>query len=117
MYCRGVGLHPGRVPSWSNPSTDGASSSVGNPFRPLGIRGVQMMMLHLASSSDGFPQSSGEPSASTSTLRYDPSNLGLRFRNNPPMLNRSRYEILPMVARVREILPHIPDDLIIQVND
>jgi hypothetical protein len=33
------------------------------------------------------------------------------------MLNRSRYEILPMVARVREILPHIPDDLIIQVND
>lgn len=118
MYCREGGLDPGWVPPWSNPTTDSAGSSSGNPFGPLGISGVQMMMRQLASSSNGFPHSSGEPSASSSTLRYDPNALGLRFRNNPPMLNRrSRSEILPMVARVREILPHIPDDLIIQVNE
>ncbi|KAF3340231.1 E3 ubiquitin protein ligase RIN3-like protein [Carex littledalei] len=113
---RGVGLDPGGVPPWSNPTIDSASSSSGDPFRPLGISGVQMMMRQLASSSsDGFPHSSVEPSGSSSTLRYDQNALGLRFRSNPSMLNRrSRSEILPMVARVREVLPHIPEELIIQ---
>ena len=115
----GVGLHPGGVPPWSNPTIDSASSSSGNPFRPLGISGVQMMMRQLASSSsDGFPHSGAEPSGSSSTLRYDQNALGLRFRSNPSMLNRrSRSDILPMVARVREVLPHIPEELIIQVNE
>ncbi|KAJ1702309.1 hypothetical protein LUZ63_002088 [Rhynchospora breviuscula] len=112
---RGAGLDPGWVPPWSNPTTANTSSSSGNPFGPLGISGVQMMMRHLASSSDGFPHRSGEPSASSSTLRYDPNSPGLRSRSNPALLNRrNQSEILPMVASVREVLPHIPDELIIQ---
>lgn len=103
----------------------GTSSSV----RPVGYGGVQMMMRQLASVSENFAHDSLDNDAwtpwpsqhtsmpslpSSSSLRMNRNATGLRIRNTSPSVN-NMSELLAMVDIVREVLPHIPDELIVQV--
>lgn len=96
----------------------GTSSSV----RPVGYGGVQMMMRQLASVSENYAHGSLDNDAwtpwpslpSSSSLRMNRHATGLRIRNTSPSVN-NMSELLAMVDIVREVLPHIPDELIVQV--
>ncbi|THU61286.1 hypothetical protein C4D60_Mb07t21700 [Musa balbisiana] len=95
----------------------GTSSSV----RPVGYGGVQMMMRQLASVSENYAHGSLDNDAwtpwpslpSSSSLRMNRHATGLRIRNTSPSVN-NMSELLAMVDIVREVLPHIPDELIVQ---
>jgi autocrine motility factor receptor len=105
-----------------NPSSSSA-------VRSVGLTGVQMMMRQLASVTDNYGHADGtwnlwpEPMAgsslvpSTSSVPDNTSAAGLRLRGTAGTArNGSLSEVLTMVDRVREVLPHIPDDLIIEVR-
>lgn len=87
-----------------------------------------MMMRQLASVTDNYGHADGtwnlwpEPMAgsslvpSTSSMPGSASASGLRLRGSAGTGNNgSLSEVLTMVDRVREVLPHIPDELIIEV--
>ncbi|CAA7399755.1 unnamed protein product [Spirodela intermedia] len=125
---RGSGVDSAWGPHRPRPAADDASTSGG---RSTGLDRVQLMMRHLASVGETYAHGALEdsswniwpapsPSASPSgpspsiTLRNRRSSAGLRFRNPPPSPAESSSEMLAMADRVREVLPHIPDELIIQ---
>lgn len=60
------------------------------------------------------PSASSIPTVSSS-VRYSGNMGGLRFRRNSPTANENIPGILSMVNTVREVLPHIPDEIIFQV--
>lgn len=110
-----------------NQGVDGASSS--SSVRPVGFGGVQMMMRQLASVSENFAHGSLDDAAwnlwssqhtsipsipSSASIRLNRNAAGQRIRNASPSVN-NMSELLAMVDRVREVLPHIPDELIVQV--
>ncbi|CAN6218824.1 unnamed protein product [Urochloa humidicola] len=119
---RGAGLDASWVPPWSSPVMDNPSSS--SAVRSVGLTGVQMMMRQLASVTDNYGHADGtwnlwpEPMAgsslvpSTSSVPDNASAAGLRLQGTDR--NGSLSEVLTMVDRVREVLPHIPDELIIE---
>lgn len=128
---RGVGLESSWAPPWPNPGMDGAGTS--DSIRSVGLSGVQLMMRQLASVREGYAQdsldsaaawnlwpthhasaSSSVPPPSSSSLRFNRNTAGLRFRNTSPPVNENTPEIRDMVDRVREVLPHIPDEVIIE---
>ncbi|OEL24920.1 E3 ubiquitin protein ligase RIN2 [Dichanthelium oligosanthes] len=122
---RGAGLDASWVPPWSSPVMDNPSSS--SAVRSVGLTGVQMMMRQLASVTDNYGHADGtwnlwpEPMAgsslvpSTSSIPDNASAVGLRLRGTAGTTrNGSLSEVLTMVDRVREVLPHIPDELIIE---
>jgi len=86
------------------------------------------MMRQLASVTDNYGHADGtwnlwpEPMAgsslvpSTSSMPGSASASGLRLRGSAGTGNGSLSEVLTMVDRVREVLPHIPDELIIEVR-
>ncbi|OAY63290.1 E3 ubiquitin protein ligase RIN2 [Ananas comosus] len=123
VWSRGAGLDSGWVPSWSNSGTEGAGSS--SAIRSVGLSGVQMMMRQLASVSENYSQggsswnlwpshsTAGSSAAQSSSHAYNRGASGLRFRSTSPA-NGNMTEVLSMAERVREVLPHIPDELIIQ---
>lgn len=112
--------------SWTNTGLDGAGPSTA--IRSAGLGPVQMMMRHLAAVGDTYAQTtiddtawslwpvthpnavpgSSVPSAAETALRFTGRNGGLRFRNV------SADNIRSMVDTVREVLPHIPDEIIFQ---
>lgn len=106
---------------------DGASTS--SSVRSVGFGGVQMMMRQLASVSENFAhgslddtawnlwpsQHTSTPIPSASSVRLNRNSAGLRIRGNIHSVNNSMSELVAMVDRVREVLPHIPDELIVQV--
>lgn len=107
---------------------DGAGTS--SAIRAAGLSGVQMMMSQLTSVGENYAHdslddaawnlwpnqhASGSSVPPSSLLRYTTSTAGLRFRNISTPINGNMSEIVTMVDRVREVLPHIPDELIIQV--
>jgi len=131
--CRGVGFDSSWVPPWPNPGMDDAGTS--GSVRSVGLGGVQLMMRQLASVREGYAQgsvdstaawnlwsthqasaSSSVPPPSSSSLRFNRNTTGLRFRNTPPPVNGNTPDIHDMVDRVREVLPHIPDEVIIEVK-
>lgn len=87
-----------------------------------------MMMRQLASVSENYghtdatwnlwpdpmPGSSLVPSSSS--LPNSASAAGLRLRGTSGSVNGSMSELLAMLDRVREVLPHIPDELIMEVH-
>ncbi|XP_068661395.1 E3 ubiquitin protein ligase RIN2-like [Aristolochia californica] len=120
---RGMGLNSGWVPPWPGPGFDGAGPSTA--VSSVG----QMMMRHLASVGDSYGHTAIEgsswslwpmahPSAASGssappmrpTVRYNGNTSGLRFRNT----NDDISSLLAMADTVREVLPHIPDELILQ---
>ncbi|KAK1307349.1 E3 ubiquitin protein ligase RIN2 [Acorus calamus] len=122
---RGVGFDASLVPPWSNPAGDGAGPS--NGMRPAGVGRLQMMMRHLASVSENYahntledtswnlwPAWHGQPSSAPVRQRQDLNPGGVRFRSTSPSTNENLAGLLAMADTVREVLPHIPDDLIFQ---
>ncbi|KAK7334519.1 hypothetical protein VNO80_26276 [Phaseolus coccineus] len=127
---RGAGLDSGWLHSWPNQGVDGAGPSTA--IRTVGLGRVQMMMRHLASVGETYAQTAFEDSswnlwpinpsqasASASTIPppsgRSPGRTGsLHLRTASQSSNDNVANILAMAETVREVLPHIPDDMIFQ---
>ncbi|KAG5021124.1 hypothetical protein JHK87_016979 [Glycine soja] len=127
---RGAGLDSGWLHSWPNQGVDGAGPSTA--IRTVGLGRVQMMMRHLASVGETYAQTTledtawnlwpinpSQASASGSTIpppggRLPERTGSLHLRTASQSSNDNVANILAMAETVREVLPHIPDDMIFQ---
>ncbi|XP_022736048.1 E3 ubiquitin protein ligase RIN2-like isoform X1 [Durio zibethinus] len=128
---RSAGLDSGWLHSWPNQSVDGAGPSTG--IRSAGLGRVHMMMRHLASVGETYAQTALEdtawslwpvnPSQAAASASSVPPNVGGRYPGNAGSLhmrtasrtaNDSIAHILAMAETVREVLPHVPDEMIFQ---
>ncbi|KAI3720819.1 hypothetical protein L2E82_31814 [Cichorium intybus] len=118
---------------------DGAGPSTA--VRSVGLGRVQMMMRHLAAVGETYAQtaledaawnlwpvnqsqsqSQSQPSTSTSsnipstssTIRHRGHPGGSLIRTAPPVPDDDLSHILAMAETVREVLPHVPDELILR---
>ncbi|VFQ72756.1 unnamed protein product [Cuscuta campestris] len=122
---RGAGMDS----SWLSSDGAGPSTSV----RLGGLGRVQMMMRHLAAVGETYAQTALEDAAwsllsmhhpptqastSTSTSPTPPANpnsaSGLRLRTPHGAVNGNLAQLIAMAETVREVLPHIPDEIIFQ---
>ena len=133
MPHRNAGSDSSWLHTWPNQGVDGAGPS--NAIRSVGLGRVQMMMRHLASVGETYAQTALEdtawnlwpmnPSQAATTAPPVPPTVGAR---NPrgtgglhirtasrAAVNDNLANILAMAETVREVLPHIPDDIIFQV--
>lgn len=130
--CRWVGLESSWARPRPNAGMDGAGTS--GSIASVGLTGIELMMRQLASVREGYVHgsldsaaawnlwpthhasaSSSVPPPSSSSLRFNRNTAGLRFRSTSPPVHENTPEIRDMVDRVREVLPHIPDEVIIEV--
>uniref|UniRef100_A0A5B6YUK8 RING-type E3 ubiquitin transferase n=1 Tax=Davidia involucrata TaxID=16924 RepID=A0A5B6YUK8_DAVIN len=124
---RGAGLDSSWLNTWTGQGLDGAGPSTA--IRSVGIGRVQMMMRHLAAVGETYAQTALEDTAwnlwpinpsqaGTSTSPTPPafpgSAGGLHMRTTSRAANDNIANILAMAETVREVLPHIPDELIFQ---
>ncbi|GFY84302.1 RPM1 interacting protein 2 [Actinidia rufa] len=128
---RGTGLDSSWLHTWSGQGLDGAGPSTG--IRSAGLGRVQMMMRHLAAVGETYtqtaledtawslwpmnPSQAGTSSSTTppaSTVRYPGTVGGLHTRTVSRAANDNIASLLAMAETVREVLPHIPDELIFQ---
>ncbi|XP_057951872.1 E3 ubiquitin protein ligase RIN2-like [Malania oleifera] len=127
---RGTGLDASWLHAWPSQGVDGAGPSTA--VRSVGLGRVQMMMRHLASVGETYAQTALEDAAwnlwpmnpsqaatsgssiSTSAVRYPGGGTGLHMRTTSHSANDDIINILAMAETVREVLPHIPDELIFQ---
>lgn len=130
---RSAGLDSGWLHSWPNQGVDGAGPSTA--IRTVGLGRVQMMMRHLASVGETYAQttfddaswnlwpinpsqaSASGPSQATAPstgVRLPGGNGGLHIRTASRPANDNLANVLAMAETVREVLPHIPDDIIFQ---
>ncbi|KAL8160304.1 hypothetical protein V2J09_001841 [Rumex salicifolius] len=127
---RGSGLDPNWLHRWS--SQDGAGPS--NGANPAGLSRVQMMMRHLASVGETYAQnaledtswslwptnpsqattSDGAPFPPPATQGYPVRTGVVHRRALSRPVNDSIANLLAMAETVRDVLPHVPDDLIFQ---
>lgn len=138
LHCRSAGLDSSWLNTWSSQGVDGAGPSTA--MRPVGLSRVQMMMRHLASVGETYAQTAMEDTAwslwpmnpsqaaaaaaaapSGSPIppipgRYPTNAGGLRTRPASRAVNDNVANLLAMAETVREVLPHIPDELIFQVQ-
>lgn len=116
------GLDSSWMPPWTNSRVDGASTS--STIRSVGLTGVQLMMRQLASVSENYAQNSmgssswnlwpglnSPPSSPPQppALHHSRNAAGERLRNAPT----PPADLLAMVDRVREVLPHMSAEVII----
>ncbi|KAG6780915.1 hypothetical protein POTOM_013794 [Populus tomentosa] len=132
LHHRSAGLDSSWLPTWSGQGADGAGPSTA--MRSVGLGGVQMMMRHLASVGETYAQTALEdaawslwpmsPSQATPSASSTPPAAGGRHPGGPGGLhtrtasnstNDFIANILAMAETVREVLPHVPDELILQV--
>ena len=127
---RNLGLDPSWLQTWSGQGVDVAGPSTAS--RSVGLGRVQMMMRHLASVGENYAQTALEDAAwslwpmnpsqaSTSSTTLRP--LGAGGRTGGLLLstvssgaNESLASILAMAETVREVMPHMPDEIIFQVT-
>ncbi|XP_057452791.1 E3 ubiquitin protein ligase RIN2-like [Lotus japonicus] len=127
---RGPGLDSGWLHSWPNQGIDGAGPSTA--IRTVGLGRVQMMMRHLASVGETYAQTAFEdtawnlwpinPSQASASGSTIPSTGGrlpggtgsLHIRTPSRSASDNTANLLAMADTVREVLPHIPDDIIFQ---
>ncbi|WJX36449.1 E3 ubiquitin protein ligase rin2 [Trifolium repens] len=131
---RGAGLDSGWLHSWPSQGVDGgAGPSTG--IRTVGLGRVQMMMRHLASVGETYAQTTFDDaswnlwpinSSQASTSGPSPTTIpspgvrlpggsgGLHIRTPSRSGNDNVANVLAMAETVREVLPHIPDDMIFQ---
>ncbi|KAL6126967.1 hypothetical protein ACLB2K_075012 [Fragaria x ananassa] len=128
---RTAGLDPNWLNTWPSQGVDGAgpSTAIGS----VGLGRVQMMMRHLASVGETYAQTALEdgawsiwpmnPSQATATGqpippagdgRYPVGTRNLHMRSPSRTVNDNIANILAMAETVREVLPHMPDDIIFQ---
>nr|CCW28828.1 putative Zinc finger, C3HC4 type (RING finger) [Arachis ipaensis] len=128
---RGAGLDSGWLHSWPNQGIDGAGPS-STTIRTVGLGRVQMMMRQLTSVGETYAQGAFED-ASWSLWPINPSQASssnptvsvgerpsggsgsLHRRTGSQSANDNMANILAMAETVREVLPHIPDDIIFQL--
>jgi autocrine motility factor receptor len=111
---------------------DGSDPSTG--IRPVGLGRVQMMMRQLAAVGETYAQTALEDS-SWNLWPINPSQASTSTSNNPTSSVRYRghaggslatttsrgsdddlSHLLAMAETVREVLPHVPDELILRVR-
>lgn len=129
---RGVGVDSSWLHTWPNQGLDGAGPSTA--IRSVGLGRVQMMMRQLASVGETYAQTALEDaswslwpvnpsqavaSGSTTTpaaaaVRYPGGTGGLHIRTASRATNDNLANILAMAETVREVLPHMPDEIIFQ---
>ncbi|XP_030488882.2 E3 ubiquitin protein ligase RIN2 [Cannabis sativa] len=128
---RNAGLDSSWLHTWPNQGIDGAGPS--NAIRSVGLGRVQMMMRHLASVGETYAQTALEDTA-WNLWPMNPSQAapmvppippaaggriprgtgGLHIRTASRSANDNLANMLAMAETVREVLPHIPDDIIFQ---
>ncbi|XP_044468475.1 E3 ubiquitin protein ligase RIN2-like isoform X2 [Mangifera indica] len=116
---RSAGLDSSWLHTWPNQGVDGAGPSTA--MRSVGLGRVQMMMRHLASVGETYAQSAIEDN-SWSIWPANPSQAAGGSSGSPIPPVAGRYlgntgdiaNILAMAETVREVLPHVPDELILQ---
>jgi len=127
LYHRSAGLDSSWLPTWPSQGGDGAGPSTA--MRSVGLGRVQMMMRHLASVGETYAQTALEdaawslwpmnPSHATPSTSFIPPAAGgtggLHMSTTSRTTNDNIANILAMAETVREVLPHIPDELILQV--
>ncbi|XP_010532247.1 PREDICTED: E3 ubiquitin protein ligase RIN2 [Tarenaya hassleriana] len=121
------GLDPSLLQTWSGHGVDGAGPSTATGS--VGLGRVQMMMRHLASVGESYAQTALEDAAwglwpvnpsqaSTSSTSAPPGvsgrTAGLHLRTASHTVNDNMANILAMAETVREVLPHVPDEIIFQ---
>ncbi|KAK8489768.1 hypothetical protein V6N13_096410 [Hibiscus sabdariffa] len=128
---RSAGLDSEWLQSWPNQNVDGAGPSTDT--RSVGLGRVHMMMRHLASVGETYAQTALEdtawslwpmnPSQAAASASSVPPNAGGRYpantgsshiRTAARTANDGVANILAMAETVREVLPHVPDELIFQ---
>ena len=130
IWCRGADsswLQP-----WPGQGLDGAGPSTA--IRSAGLGRVQLMMRHLASVGETYAQtaledsswglwpasSSQAPASSTAfppaAHRYPVTIGAMHRRTASHPANDNIANLLAMAETVREVLPHIPDEMIFQVS-
>ncbi|THG10257.1 hypothetical protein TEA_003659 [Camellia sinensis var. sinensis] len=124
---RGAGLDSSWLQTWSGQGLDGAGPSTGT--RSVGLGRVQMMMRHLAAVGETYAQTTLEDTAwslwpmnpsqaGTSNSTLPPAgSVGLHMRSTSRVANDNIANVLAMAETVREVLPHIPDELIFQSSN
>lgn len=133
LLCREAGLDPW-LHTWPNQGLDGAGPSTA--IRSVGLGRVQMMMRHLASVGETYAQTALEDAAWSlwpvnrtqadasglpippppAAVRYPGGNGGLHMRTASRSTDDNLANILAMAETVREVLPHIPEEIIFQVS-
>lgn len=132
LLCRNAGLDSSWLHAWPSQGVDGAGPSTA--MRSVGLSRVQMMMRHLASVGETYaqtaiedtswslwPMNPSQASASGSPVppavpgRHPGNTGGAHARSTSRSANDNIANILAMAETVREVLPHIPEDLIFQV--
>lgn len=132
MLCRNAGLDSSWLHAWPSQGVDGAGPSTA--MRSVGLSRVQMMMRHLASVGETYaqtaiedtswslwPMNPSQASASGSPVppavpgRHPGNTGGAHARSTSRSANDNIANILAMAETVREVLPHMPEDLIFQV--
>ncbi|XP_074319587.1 E3 ubiquitin protein ligase RIN2-like [Silene latifolia] len=125
---RGTETDPRWLRPWPSQDLDGAGPSTA--LRSVGLGRVQMMMRHLASVGETYAQSAledtswtfwpGNTSQATTSgtmlppaAQRDPATTVHRRAASSPA-NDSIANLLAMAETVREVLPHIPDEIIFQ---
>ncbi|KAL5810914.1 hypothetical protein ACOSQ4_027482 [Xanthoceras sorbifolium] len=128
---RNAGLDSNWLHNWPSQGVDGAGPSTA--MRSVGLGRVQMMMRHLASVGETYAQTaiddtawslwpmnpsqaaaSGSPIPPVVAERYPGNTGGLHIRSASRAANDNIANILAMAETVREVLPHIPDELIFE---
>lgn len=128
---RNAGLDSSWLHAWPSQGVDGAGPSTA--MRSVGLSRVQMMMRHLASVGETYaqtaiedtswslwPMNPSQASASGSPVppvvpgRHPGNTGGAHARSTLRSANDNIANILAMAETVREVLPHIPEDLIFQ---
>ncbi|KAF2587266.1 hypothetical protein F2Q70_00035068 [Brassica cretica] len=125
---RDLGLDPRWLQAWSGQGVDMAGPS--RASRSVGLGRVHMMMRHLASVGESYAQNALDDAAwslwpmspsqaSTSSATVPPggggrTGGGLHLRSVSSGTNESLANILAMAETVREVMPHVPDEIIFQ---
>uniref|UniRef100_A0A803LMJ2 RING-type domain-containing protein n=1 Tax=Chenopodium quinoa TaxID=63459 RepID=A0A803LMJ2_CHEQI len=130
---RGAGADSSWLQPWPSQGLDGAGPSTA--IRSAGLGRVQMMMRHLASVGENYAQTALEDTswslwptnssqATTSSTafppaahRYPATSVSAHRRTASRPANDSIANLLAMAETVREVLPHIPDEMIFQITD
>ncbi|CAH8304189.1 unnamed protein product [Eruca vesicaria subsp. sativa] len=124
---RNLGLDSSWLQTWSDQGVDVAGPSTAS--RSVGLGRVQMMMRHFASVGESYaqtaledtswslwPMNPSQASTSATTVPQDTGGMtrGLRLRTVSSGRNESLANILAMAETVREVMPHVPDEIIFQ---